>query len=343
MAPTENITEIRTTDRPTDQPLNDARDSVLPQIAIPLLLVCSFILFSILAPNLFFTGTNVRIMIASQATLLVLAVGATIPLRAGDFDLSIAAVMILSASLIAVLGKMNVPLPLSILVVLAAGLLVGLINSAFIVGLGLDGFVVTLGMLTLLAGISNFLTGGETLGTVPIELRQIVNFQLLGLPLAVWMGWVFALIVLVIFQRLPLGRYLLFLGGNPTAAKLAGLKVGRLRTGSLIASSLIGATAGILLAGTLGSVDPGSGGGYMLAPFTAAFLGTTMIHMRQFNVLGTVIGLYLLAVVITGLQLLGVASWVADVFNGAALVLAIAFARILELRSQTNTRRNPQT
>jgi ribose transport system permease protein len=324
----------RAADRVGENSPEGVRENLLPQIAIPLLFVGSFVLFSFLEPDLFFTGTNVRIMITSQATLLVLAVGATIPLRAGDFDLSIAAMMILSASLIAVLGEKGVSLPISVLVALAAGLLVGLVNSLFIVGLELSGFVVTLGMLTVLTGVSTLLTGGETLATVPPELRDLMYFDVIGLPLAVWIGWFVALLVLLVFQRLPIGRYLLFLGGNATAARLAGLRVGRLRTGALLASSLLGALAGIILSGTLGGVDPGSGGGYMLAPFTAAFLGTTMIHLRQFNVLGTVIGLYLLAVVITGLQLMGVATWVADVFNGAALVLAIAFARILELRSE---------
>ncbi|WP_138735865.1 ABC transporter permease [Modestobacter excelsi] len=343
MAETQTVTASNESSGSGDPPQKDVRESVLPQIAIPLLLVASFVLFSFLAPGLFFTGTNVRIIIASQATLLVLAVGATIPLRAGDFDLSIAAVMVLSASLVAAMGNMGWPLAVIVLAVLATGVLVGLINSFFIVGLELSGFVVTLGMLTLLAGISNLVTGGETLATVPVEIRDLTNTRVLGLPLAVWIGWVFAAVVLVVFQRLPLGRYLLFLGGNPTAAQLAGLRVKRLRTGALVSSSFLGAVAGVLLAGTLGAVDPGSGGGYLLAPFTAAFLGTTMLHLRQFNVLGTLIGLYLLAVVITGLQLLGVAVWVADVFNGAALVLAIAFARVLELRSQRNIRRTTTT
>ena len=129
-------------------------------------------------------------------------------------------------------------------------------------------------------------------------------------------------------------------------AFIAGLRVSRLRCGSFVAASVIAAIAGVLLAGTLGAVDPSSSGSYLLAPFTAAFLGTTTIQLGRFNVIGTLVGLYLLAIGITGLQLLGANGWVSDVFNGAALIIAVAFARLFELRSgrirqRRSGRRNP--
>jgi ribose transport system permease protein len=303
-----------------------------PKSAIPFLLVASFVLFSILTPDLFFTWTNVRIMIGAQATILLLGVAATIPLRAGDFDLSISAVMVGSACLVGVLYAHGQPPLVCCVAAIALGIVVGAVNGLFVVGFGLGSLIVTLGMLTLLSGITSYLTKGVLVVTIPDSLRTFSNHTFLTLPLVVWIGWTIAAAVWFVFELTPLGRYLLFLGGNPAAAALAGLRVSRLRSGAFITSSVIAAVAGVLLAGTLGAVDPASSGAYLLPPFTAAFLGTTTIQLGRFNVVGTVVGLYLLAVGITGLQLLGAQGWVSDVFNGAALILAIAFAKFFDFR-----------
>jgi ribose transport system permease protein len=314
-------------------------EDILPRAAIPFLLVALFVLFSILSPRLFFTWTNVRIMIGAQATVLLLALAATIPLRAGDFDLSIGAVMILSASVVGLLHGHGVPAIACCAVALAAGIVVGAVNCFFVVRLGLSALIVTLGMLTLLSGITSYLTGDNLVTTIPHSVISLADTRFLSLPCIVWIGWFVALVIWVVFEFTPLGRYLLFLGGNPTAAALAGLRVPALRSGAFLASATISAIAGILLAGYFGSVDPSSAGSYLLPPFTAAFLGTTTIQLGRFNVLGTIVGLYLLAVGITGLQLLGVQGWVTDTFNGAALILAIAFARLFEVSSLGRIRR----
>jgi ribose transport system permease protein len=311
----------------------------LPRAAIPFLLVACFALFSILSPHLFFTWTNVRIMISAQATVLLLALAATIPLRAGDFDLSIGAVMILSGSAVGLLYGHGAPVIVCFVVPLGIGLFIGLMNCLFVVKFGLNSLIVTLGMLTLLSGITNYLTGDNLVTTIPHAVEALANTRLLTLPYIVWIGWLVAFLIWIVFEFTPLGRYLLFLGGNPTAAVLAGLRVSALRCGAFLACAIISALAGILLAGSLGSVDPSSAGSYLLPPFTAAFLGTTMIQLGRFNVGGTLVGLYLLAVGITGLQLLGVQGWVTDVFNGAALIVAIAFARLFEVRGIGRARR----
>ena len=87
--------------------------------------------------------------------------------------------------------------------------------------------------------------------------------------------------------------------------------------------------AGILFAGSIGAVDPSVGHAYLLPPYAAAFLGSTTIQIGRFNAVGTVIGLYLLAIGVSGLQLMGSAGWVTDFFHGAALILAVAFAKLI--------------
>lgn len=332
------VTEERQPSSAAPTKLLTGREDLLPRSAIPVLLVAAFALFSILKPELFFTWTNVRLMVSAQATTVLLAVAATIPLRAGDFDLSISAVMIASGAVVGVLYKHGVPAWACIVIGLLMGLLVGAVNSFFVVYAGLDGLIVTLGMLTLLTGLTSFVSSGQLVSTVPAGLEHFAEYKILSLPSVVWVGWIVVGVTWFVFEFTPFGRYVLFLGGNRNAATLAGLRVPLLRTFGLLASAGIAAVAGILLAGSLGTIDPSSGGSYLLPPFTAAFLGTTTLQLGRFNVLGTVVGLYLLAVGITGLQLLGVQGWVSDVFNGAALVLAIAFARLLRSDAITQYR-----
>jgi ribose transport system permease protein len=320
---------------------------VLPQLAVPILLVAEFILFSVLSPNLFFTWTNIRITLGAQATILLLAIAITIPLRAGDFDLSISAVMVFCAAITGILFEHGVPAIWCCLAAIGVGVLIGVVNAVLIVGIGLDGLIVTLGMFTLIGGLTTAISDGHLITSIPPPLVSFASDSFLSLPSVVWIGWIVAAIVWFVFEFTPMGRYLLFLGGNPSAARLAGLRVAWLRCATYIAAGLISAIAAVLLAGSLGSVDPSSTGSYLLAPLTAAFLGTTTIQIGRPNIIGTVLGLYLLAFGITGLQLLGVQGWVSDVFNGAALIVALIFARYFDvlkssrLRSRARNVRDP--
>jgi ribose transport system permease protein len=127
----------------------------------------------------------------------------------------------------------------------------------------------------------------------------------------------------------PCGRYLLFIGGNPGAAQLAGLRVNALRQGAFLVSATLGAVTGLLFTGALGSVDPSAGAAYLLPPVTAAFLGASAIKLGRFNVAGTLVAIYLLAVGIMGLQLLGLQGWIIDVFDGACLIFAVGFSVLI--------------
>jgi ribose transport system permease protein len=164
---------------------------------------------------------------------------------------------------------------------------------------------------------------------LPASLQSISNNTLLTLPLRVWYGWVLALVLWYVYQFTPFGRRLLFVGGNPSSARLTGIQVRRVKATSFILSALISAAAGIFLAGSLSAVDPTTSGDYLLQPYAAAFLGTTVLQFGRFNSLGTVIGLYLLAAGVSGLELLGVQTWVNDVFNGATLIIAVVAATLM--------------
>jgi len=289
-----------------------------------------FVLFTILLPDTYATKPNILSILSSQSIPLLLTLAVLLPLRTGDFDLSVAANMVFCAALLGImLRQAAVPLPLAILLTLLVGVVVGLVNGLLIVIVGVNAFIVTLGAMTVLGGLAFGITGGGVIVNLPASLLQMGRSQLLGLPLAVWYGWAIAGILWYIFELTPLGRYLLFVGGNAEAAELAGVPVRATRMTAFVGSAFLSAVAGIILAAKFGSVDPTIAGSFLLPPYAAAFLGTTVIQLGRFNVLGSIVGSYLLTIGITGLLLSGAAPWVSDVFNGGALMLAVTFARLV--------------
>lgn len=306
-----------------------ARRGRLARYALLIVVVGMYVAFSIALPAQFASLDNVRIIASSQAIIFILAIAVTFPLRAGDFDLSIGSTMILAAAIIAVATKAGVPVAIAIALALLAGVLVGAFNALAVVGLGLAPFIVTLGSLITVEGIGLAITNAQFISGLPSGLRLPFTTRVLGLPLAVWYGVVIALVAWFVQERRVFGRYLLFTGWDSNAARRVGVRVGRVRTIAFLLSGTLSAFAGVTFAASLGAVDPVAGISFVLTPYAAAFLGTTAITLGRFNVAGTIIGLYLLGVSVSGLQLLGASFWVSNIFDGMALIGAITFAKLV--------------
>lgn len=296
--------------------------------AVPLLLLILVIVFSVSLPNQFPTTGNFRAMVLSQAVLLLLAVGVTLPLRAGDFDLSIGSNMVFCSLVLGLLlTNHGAPIWLAIAVSILLGGVVGVINAVLVVIFGMSGFVATLGTMTVLQGLSLAVSNSQLVTVTSQSFLKLGQASVFGLPVAAFYGWAIALILWYVYRYLPFGRHLLFVGGNQQASQLAGIAVRRVRFLAFVFAGLIGGVAGFVLIASNGAVDPTSGAQYLIAPYAAAYLGIATIQLGRFNIVGTVFALYLVVVGETGLQLLGAAEWVSDVFNGLALLIAIGLSR----------------
>lgn len=306
----------------------------LEALALPLAWVGLIVIFGILRPETFLSGANLSSILASQAILVVVALGLIIPLTAGDYDLSVASVVLLSAMLIAILNAtMDVPILLAIAVALGAGLIVGAINGALVVLVGIDSLIVTLGMGTFVTGFVQLISGSDTVAGISRDLvKMVIVNRFIGIPLGFYYAMIVAAIVWYMFSYTPVGRRLLVVGRGREVARLSGIRVGRVRWGSLMASAGIAAFAGILYAGTSGASSPTSGLELLLPAFAAAFLGATAINPGRFNAWGTVVAVYFLVTGITGLQLLGAQSYIQNLFYGAALILAVALSQFVRRR-----------
>ena len=288
--------------------------------------------FGVLRPDTFLTAANFQTIFGSQAVLLILTLALIVPLTAGEFDLSVAGMLGLSLVLV---GWLNVnqgwPIVLAVAAALLAGVAIGLINGFFVVGVGLESIVVTLGMGTLLTGVAVGVNN-QTIGGVSQSLVDAARTDILGIQAAFWFGVAMTIGAWYVYAHTPLGRYLYFVGAGREVARLTGLRVDALRLGSLVVSAFTAALAGVVLAGILGAADPNIGPSYLLPAFAAAFLGATAVRPGRFNPWGSFIAVYFLVTGITGLQLLGLVGWIEQFFYGASLVLAVTFSRLVGRR-----------
>jgi ribose transport system permease protein len=286
--------------------------------------------FTIAAPGLFLTFGTFQAIFAGQEPLVFLAAALVCVLAVGEFDLSVAAILGLSATLVPVLVvKDHWSLPLAVIAAMIATTLAGLVNGVLIVRVRINPIVVTLGMATLLLGLELQQTELSTVTGLPNGFASFANAEFLGLPIAFYYGAVLMLAMAYVMIATRLGRHMIFVGANREVARLAGVRVNRIRLGAYVFSGFICGAGGVILVAGLGGFDPSTSSEYLLPAFAAAFLGSAMIIPGRFNSIGAFLAIYFLETGIIGLELLGYTGWISDVFFGAALIIAVAVSTVL--------------
>lgn len=290
-----------------------------------------------ITPDKFLQSITFNTIFGTQSVLVILTLALMLPLAVGDFDLSVANTMGMSATLMVVLNgdKYELPLMVALAIAISAGILVGVINGFLVVRLGVDAIVATLGMGTLLLGLANWVSDSIIQTGIDDGLTRAMNDKVLGLPLSFWYGIAIAAIIWYVLAFRPLGRRIAFVGQNRDMAKLSGVRVDRIRFMSFVGAGFLASLAGVMMAGQLGAFQAGSATSYLLPTFAAAFLGTTVVNPGRFNPWGSVIAIYFLITGITGLNLLGFTGWVQDAFYGAALIIAVTLSTVVRKRVRT--------
>jgi ribose transport system permease protein len=305
------------------------------------LLVAVFVGFSIGVSDSFFTTDNYRSIINDQIVVVFLAIAVTIPLIVGEFDVSVGYVLGLSQALaIGLLVRHDLPIPVVILIVLAIAAGVGVVNGVLVVYLKMHSFITTLATGSILTGVVYWYTQGQVLfEDVPEAYPKIARNEVFGIPLPVIYGVVLTAVSALFLTYWPTGRRMYSTGGNRSAAALSGIRVNRIILGSFIISAVLSGAAGIVISSQFASASPGLGPQFLLPAFAAAFLGATAFTPGRFNVLGAVVGVYVLAAPISGLQQLGVPSWFEYVFYGGALIVAVGLSGEARRLRQQRARR----
>jgi ribose transport system permease protein len=286
--------------------------------------------FGLDIPSTFLSIGNLSNILGSQAVLFILVMAVLLPTIMGDFvDLSLGSSLGLSAMTLAVLNvNHGWPVVLACLAAIGAALVVGLVNVFFVVYFDNDPFIVTLGTMTIVQGVIYVISGDNSVGIVSTNLSNwIFSNDFLSIPLEFYYGLAIFLVVWYVLSFTPVGQKALVIGQSREVARLTGVRVDRQRCWAFILGAIIAAIAGIAYAGTNGTVDPAAGSDLILPAYAAVFLGMTAVRPGRINALGALIAVYFLATGTAGLELLGVQSYIQQIFYGAALVVAITIPK----------------
>ncbi len=286
------------------------------------------LVFAIAKPSEFLAWGNMQQILSQGAGLGIVAVGLTLVLIVGEFDLSVAAVATASGFVAALLVQDGMAVPLAIVLAMAFGATLGAVNGFVTVFLNVSSFIATLAMLTVATGLATWWSKGESIAITNPGFLDLARDKVVGIPLTALIAIVIYVIVWIVTERTRVGRMLYATGANPGAARLAGIRVGLVRMSAFSVCSLLAAIAGVLLAARLSAAYHGAATPYLLDAFAAAFLGAVTLRIGQFHVIGTAIGVLLLTVLTNGLDVLAAPSYIAQLISGCFLIAAVAVAGI---------------
>jgi len=294
-------------------------------------LALMIVIFSILSPDAFPTLNNF-INVLNQASLAtIIAGGLTLAVIVGELDLSIGYAASLHGILVTGLIVHNkMPIALAIVIVLALGALIGVINGLIVTKLRVNSVIATLGVGTIIVGLAfAYSSGVPIVAGVPEGFLQLsLGRWLLGIPNPIIVMAIVVAGLWLLVERTAIGQEIQAVGGNPIAARLAGIDVDRIKILGFVISAVCAALTGALLASRLGSGTTSAADSYLLTAFAAVFLGSATLRDGEFHVLGTFIGTLIIVFGFNGLNIFGAPTFSQYVFQGAILVAAVALSSL---------------
>ncbi|WP_409491981.1 ABC transporter permease [Amycolatopsis sp. cmx-11-12] len=288
--------------------------------------VVALVLFNVAFTANFLTVGNFRTQLIQAAPVLVVALGMALVIGTEGVDLSVGAVMALSAALVPLyLGAGTLP---AVAIALAAGLAAGALNGVLVAKVGIQPIVATLALLVGGRGLALVLADGQLIQLHDPGFLALGTGELLGIPVSVLIAGVLAVLVAALVGKTAFGRRLVAIGGNRRASVLAGLPVNRVLIGVYAICGLLAALAGVLSTARLGAGDPADAGLLMeLSAITAVVVGGTPLTGGRVRILGTVMGVLLMQLVRATLIKHNLPDSTAQMIQAAIIVGAVYVAR----------------
>src|SRR5215207_8421433 len=289
-------------------------------------LLAIVVVFAVLSPN-FLTERNLLNILQQSSINACVALGMTLVIIAGGIDLSVGPTAAISAIAAAAMMIGGVPMALAIPAAVLLGAAAGAANGMLVAYGGLQPFIVTLGTLSLYRAAALIYTGGNPIFGIPPQFRALFNSTLYGIPSAVVIVAVLALIVWVLLNKTPLGEYFLAVGGNEEASHIAGVPVAMTKIATYAISGGLAATAGLILVGRLGAADPTLGNLWELDAIAAAAIGGASLMGGKGSIVGTLLGAVILGSLRNGLTLLNVQAFYQLLATGLIILVAMLIDR----------------
>ena len=271
----------------------------------------------------FLDQANLSAILLAFSDQAIIAIGMTLLMVSGGFDLSVGSVVALSGAVTAIFLQQGVPVPAAIALGLAVGALIGLINGLVIAEIGINPFITTLGMMSLARGMLMVVSNGQNISGLPASFTVIGQGSLLGIQYPIWISLALVVAGDFLLRKSRFFRQNYYLGGNEKAAILSGIPVKRLKVFNYVLTGLLAALAGIVITARLGSASTTAGKGLELRVISAVIIGGASLKGGVGTIAGSFLGALLLAVIVSAINLLGVElNWI-DFVLGATLLLAV--------------------
>ncbi|RWA61151.1 ABC transporter permease [Mesorhizobium sp.] len=276
------------------------------------------------------TAANLRIVIANQTVLAIVALAAFIPLITNEFDVSVGANLGLASILAASAMSIGVPWPVALCIAAGVGACVGVVNGLLITWAGINSLITTLGTSIIIHGIVVWKTNGVSIvSNIPPALTRFGSGAVFGVPLPLFALLAVTIAIAYLAYHTPFGRYMYAIGSNASAARLVGINTKRILFRSFVLAGLLAGLAGFLQVSRTGGANPRVGEAFTLPALAAAFLSAASIRPGTYNVVGVIVAVFFLATLNSGLNLAGADVYVNDLINGCALILGVGLARFL--------------
>jgi ribose transport system permease protein len=291
-------------------------------VLVGIIIIGAYLTFT--APcGCFLTSSNILTVMQEFSYVAIAALGGAMVIMTRGIDLSVGANMALTGLVTADALSHGVPAAVAILIGLLLGLLVGLVNGFLITVIGLQPFIATLGMLSVVRGAGLARAQGFTLYP-PNSFTVYGQGTIAKIPNPVVIMLVLAIVLWIFLNNTALGRHIYAVGGNENASRLLGIKTNQVKVFVYAAAGVLGAIAGILLMSFLGSADPGAASGYELFVIAAAVIGGVSLFGGEGSLIGVVLGAGLIEEIRNGLVLENVPGYWTDLVVGLVILLAMA-------------------
>jgi ribose transport system permease protein len=298
-----------------------SRYEQIPLLAA-LLVICAYLTFA--TGGLFLTTGNLLNVLRVSSIELIAALGMTVALLSGQVDLSIGSLLAVVGVASVTVFNMTGSVALAVLAGVAVGIVVGLTNGFLVTRVGINSLIATLGMMAVLRGIGYLSTNARAVQTEGPAFQFLGTGYIGPIPVPIIIAALVLVFVYFLLNRTVFGRYVYAVGGNPEAARSAGLPVRRVYMWAFIIVAVTAAISGLITAGRLNSFQPTIGLGFELSVIAAVILGGTRLTGGEGTVSGTVLGVLILGVLANGLVLLDVNPFWQEVVRGSVIILAVA-------------------
>jgi ribose/xylose/arabinose/galactoside ABC-type transport system permease subunit len=300
--------------------------TILREYGIILAFAVEVIVFSAVSDH-FFSVSNLANVTLQTSVLAITAAGMTFVILSAGIDLSVGSLVAASGVVCALLLKLPVPAGPAIVLGIGGALVVGVVSGAlsglFIARFAITPFIATLAMMTIWRGAAYLLVGGRPVWDLPAAFDFLGSGRLLGVPFPTVVMVVVYAVAWFVLAHTPFGRHVYAVGGNPEAARLAGIHTTRVTVSVYVISGVLAALSGTILASRMSSGQPNAGVMFELEVIAAVVVGGTSLFGGRGGIVGTFFGAMLIGVLRNGLNLVGVGSYVQQVVLGVVILLAV--------------------